>query len=107
MEIGKGYRENGAAFLNGTISEIRLWNEARIDLGSEITGNEKGLVGWWRFSEAEGTIAADSKSNNHATLKAGCSWVKTPDPNGSKLMLYCEGVPVPTEAIANTSTSTK
>lgn len=107
LEIGKAYNLDGSdAFFNGIISEARIWNEARTELGGILTGNEKGLVAWWRFSEAEGTVVADSKGNNHATLKAGYSWVKTPDPNGSKLVLYAEGVPVPTESIANTAAST-
>ena len=37
---------------------------------------EKGLVGWWKFDEGEGTIAKDSSGNgNDGTIK-GPIWVK-------------------------------
>jgi hypothetical protein len=110
---------NGTAtvfgFLNGTISEIRLWNvardakefklpnpkptderEARTNnkdaqlIGKDITGNEKGLVAWWRFSEGSGNRAFDSKGQNHATIN-GATWVKSPNPEGAPLKLYING----------------
>lgn len=103
--------------LTGTISEIRLWNgardakefklpnpkpagfderEARTDnkdtqfIGKDITGGEKGLVAWWRFSEGSGKRAFDSKGQNHATIN-GATWVKSPNPEGSALKLYING----------------
>jgi Concanavalin A-like lectin/glucanases superfamily len=106
LEIGKGYSTNGNVnFFDGTISEVRLWNAVRSveTIGDMITGSEKGLLSWWRFGEAEGSIAYDSKSGNHATLKGSNLWVKTPDPNGSKLTLYSEGLPIATQPIVNTS----
>lgn len=44
----------------GIISEVRLWNIARTqheiqaDMYRSLSGNEEGLVGYWRFEEGEG-----------------------------------------------------
>ncbi|HKQ48848.1 MAG TPA: LamG domain-containing protein [Phycisphaerae bacterium] len=59
----------------GQIDEARLWNVARS--GAEINtwmnhslrGNETGLAGYWRFTEASGQSALDSTAfGNHGTL---------------------------------------
>ncbi|MGI0494679.1 LamG-like jellyroll fold domain-containing protein [Alkalinema pantanalense CENA528] len=105
--IGRAVSFDGTlAFFNGTISEVRLWNVPRSDLGNSITGTEKGMVAWWTFAEAEGTIVQDAKGNHPARLKGGCTWTKTPDPNGSTLLLYREGMPIATELISNTTVIT-
>ena len=86
--------------LNGVIAEIRVWNTTReqADIGKNLTGNEKGLVSWWRFQEGSGNKAFDSKSRNHATIN-GAQWVKSPDPQGSSLKLYVNGQLKETDAI--------
>ncbi len=62
-------------FFSGSIDELRVWNVARS--GTEIlqtmslrlTGNEAGLVGYWRFDEGTGPAARDATSGgNQATL---------------------------------------
>ncbi|MBE9159639.1 hypothetical protein IQ265_22795 [Nodosilinea sp. LEGE 06152] len=87
--------ENGQAIapLDGTLAEIRLWNLA-LEAGSlkpTIQGGEKGLLSWWQFEEAEGTLAFDSKGGSHARFKGGVQWVKDPNPSGSQLVLYRNG----------------
>ena len=61
--------------LDGIIDEIRLWNVARTE--SEIahnwdrrlTGNQRGLVGLWRFNEGVGDVTLDESGNgNHGRL---------------------------------------
>jgi|GEM_PF-2420409 len=48
-------------YLNGRIDEVRLWNVARSEAdisaykGTELTGTEAGLVGYWRFNVVEDT----------------------------------------------------
>jgi hypothetical protein len=83
----------------GDIAEVRVWNAARPerDLFTRITGNEKGLVSWWQFEENEGNLAYDSKSNNHGT-RIGATWIKSPDPNSSELLIYCNGEKQRTES---------
>jgi hypothetical protein len=100
LEIGKS-RQIGQfiAPFRGTISEARIWNIAcdPNTLARDIRGTEKGLVSWWRFEENDGNTAFDSKSRNHATINGAVKWVKDPNPEGPKLILYRNGAPVTTE----------
>lgn len=98
LEIGKTYQGSQPSYLQGVISEIRLWNTvvALANLGTKINGQEKGLVAWWRLEENQGNIASDSKGESHAVIIAA-QWVKNPDPQGSSLTLYQNGIPVPME----------
>ncbi len=59
----------------GEIDEIRIWNrvlsqnEIRKNMCRRLTGNEPGLIGYWRFDECAGNFAYDSTPNsNHGTL---------------------------------------
>ncbi|MDB9313693.1 hypothetical protein PN462_11330 [Spirulina sp. CS-785/01] len=102
LEIGKTYNASQPNYFKGAMSEIRLWNNA-VDpenLGNNINGNEEGLIAWWRCEENEGNIAYDSKSDNHAIIIAA-QWIKNPDPQGSSLTLYQNGIPVPTEVMSS------
>ena len=98
LEIGKTYQGSQPNYLQGAIGEIRLWNTVvdLANLGTKINGQEKGLVAWWRLEENQGNIASDSKGESHAVIVAA-QWVKNPDPQGSSLTLYQNGIPVPME----------
>ncbi|HEY5912683.1 MAG TPA: LamG-like jellyroll fold domain-containing protein, partial [Verrucomicrobiae bacterium] len=56
----------GGERFNGLIDEVRIWNRARtqaeIDQGrfQRLTGDEAGLLGYWRFDEGSGATAIDS-----------------------------------------------
>jgi hypothetical protein len=59
----------------GALDEIRLWSSARAsgDIAAEyssvLSGDETGLVGFWRLDEGSGSTAHDfSGSGNHGTL---------------------------------------
>lgn len=92
---------NVARFLQGQIHQVRLWNVGRrtweLDEARDrsLTGNEDGLIGYWRFDEGEGTLAFDSKGENHAQLRGGDrqelieKWL--PSPTGSRWTLYVNG----------------
>ena len=86
------------------IAEVRIWNKTRLEpeIGKNLTGNEKGLVSWWRFREGKGDKAFDSKSQNHAAIH-GALWVKSPDPQGSNLKLYLNGQQQETDVIQDTA----
>ncbi len=55
----------GAA-ANGLIDDVRIWNIGRTDaqivssMNGELTGLEPGLVGYWRFNDSWGQVAANS-----------------------------------------------
>ncbi|MEB3122788.1 MAG: LamG-like jellyroll fold domain-containing protein [Snowella sp.] len=99
LEIGRTYQGSQPNYFQGFISEVRLWNTVvdLANLGMKINGQEKGLIAWWRLEENEGNIASDSKGESHAVIIAA-QWVKNPDPQGSSLTLYQNGLPVPTES---------
>lgn len=87
--------------LHGTLAEIRLWT-VPLEAGSlkpTLQGGEKGLLAWWRFEEAEGAIAFDSKGGSHARFKGAVQWVKDPNPSGSQLVLYRNGQPLSSELV--------
>lgn len=94
LELGKAYRDGGApSFFKGILGEVRLWSVARSpgDLGKAVKGSERGLSAWWCFEENAGNTAFDSKGSNHAN-RSGARWVKNPDPEGSSLVIYVNGV---------------
>jgi len=77
LTIGAWTDTNPVSFcFPGIIDEVRVWNIARTkeDIQSSmhrvLTGNEPGLVGYWRFDEEPGAqTAVDlSPSGNHGTL---------------------------------------
>jgi len=104
LEIGKV----GNSYFKGSIAEVRLWNRAlpQGEINQNVVGAEEGLLAWWRLEENEGNIAYDSKSNNHAQIK-GAKWIKNPDPNGSSLVIYVNGISMATESTDAISWQTK
>ena len=66
--IGKS-SDAGTTFMNGTIDEVRVWNDARTtaeilaNLYTPLKGNEADLVGYWNFDEGSGTTATDRSTN--------------------------------------------
>jgi hypothetical protein len=81
---------------NGLVDELRIWNVMRTDAevmsayNEALVGNEPGLVGYWKFDEAPGSVtAADSVTTpghvgHTGTLMAatagGVPTFVTPDP---------------------------
>jgi len=90
-------RRAGAAdvTLRGVVLEVRLWNTSRdvTQLAAPITGDEVGLVGWWRTDRREGNLVTDGKAGNDAVLRGPATWVHSPDPAASRLMVYRDGQP--------------
>src|SRR3546814_21125628 len=72
-----GAAPQGSYRLDGEIDDARIWNAARTpaqiaeSASVPLTGNETGLVGYWRFDEATGrTAAASSPGGAEATSGA-------------------------------------
>ena len=75
-----GYSANGR-LLNGAISEARVWSRA-LSQGEINNGRcgvdpaSPGLVGYWKFNEAEGRTVRDISGNNrHAVATRDIQWV--------------------------------
>ncbi len=81
LAIAKSYDSATANPFKGSIDEVRIWNTARDSAqirkvkDSCLSGNEKGLIGYWQFNENKDTVANDkSKYNNTGILKNGAAW---------------------------------
>ena len=69
-------------YWRGRLDDIRVWNVVRTpaqisaNYQSELTGVQPGLVGYWRFNEGAGSVAADAggSSAQNATLLGTASW---------------------------------
>jgi len=66
-------RNSGTAreMLKGVIDEVRIWDAARSaeairrDMRNRLTGNEAGLVAYWRFEEGEAESVHDGTPNEN------------------------------------------
>ena len=72
-ELGEYKDDNEDYFFDGLLDEIRIWNISRTQadiqsaMGTTLTGNEQGLVGYWNFDD--GTANDLSSNGNHGTLQ--------------------------------------
>jgi hypothetical protein len=62
---------------DGKIDEVRIWNVARTQtqiqgyMNQSLSGNEPGLIGYWRFDEGTGTTVIDaSGQGNNGTISS-------------------------------------
>lgn len=69
FNIGRDIIDN--SFFNGGISNVRIWNYARLDADIAakkdvtLTGNEPGLIAHWAMNEGVGSTVYDSSCNNN------------------------------------------
>jgi len=103
------------SFFTGWIDEVRFWNTARTqsqiqdNMNISLTGEESGLVGYWRFDEGSGQTAGTSTSANvSGTLGASSSpgdddpsWVISDAP-----IVYVPPTITPTSSVTPTITPT-
>ena len=74
----------------GVIDEVRIWNRALsqaevvVNMTNTLSGSESGLIGYWRFNDGSGTIAADGSTQaRHGTLANGPVWTGLGPTNSS------------------------
>ena len=73
-------------YMKVTIDEVRIWDDVRTqteiqnNMYNELTGNEQGLVGYWKLNENGGVTAFDSKGNNDGTLVGLPDWIVCDSP---------------------------
>jgi hypothetical protein len=64
------------ASFHGVLDEVRLWDVVRseadiqADMHRSLSGNEAGLVGYWRLDEGEGQVAFDA-TDGHSDGRLG------------------------------------
>ena len=71
----------------GLIDDVYIWDIARTEseiqatMNHSLTGNETGLVGYWKFDEASGNTAGDSTPNdNDGTLQGDAAFAASDAP---------------------------
>ncbi|MCP4545969.1 MAG: LamG domain-containing protein [bacterium] len=71
----------------GIIDDVRIWSVCRTQeeiasgMYAEISGDEVGLRGYWKFNESSGVIAGDSSLfGNHGTLAGDASFIPSTSP---------------------------
>jgi hypothetical protein len=67
-----GKMEPQGKYFSGCLDEVRIWDHARTQeeiqktMRTELTGDEEGLAGYWKFNEAgDSTVAVDSSPNHN------------------------------------------
>ena len=69
INIGRNPSAGGVSYFNGDIADIRIWNKElnSSELNQSLTGNEQGLIAWWKLDETGGNTGKDSLSQ-HALI---------------------------------------
>lgn len=93
----------------GQIDEVRVWNKIRSgsdilnNMRKTLSGNETGIVGYWRFNEGSGSVTYDRTQNgNNGTLLNGAYFTSANIPSTTlgtialKLLNHLQYVPTPT-----------
>jgi hypothetical protein len=80
-EAGSGAAPFGY-YYNGSVDEVRIWNIARPQdsiaaaKSRDLSGNEPGLIGYWRLNEGSGTTAVDaSPYHQNGTIVNSPTWI--------------------------------
>ncbi|HDR4861009.1 LamG domain-containing protein [Bacillus cereus] len=63
-------------FVDGTLANIRLWEKVADTVGTELSGNEEGLLLYYDFAEGEGTAVIDKSSNRRNGQAQNAIYVK-------------------------------
>ncbi|MFA6456956.1 MAG: LamG domain-containing protein, partial [Bacteroidota bacterium] len=81
LYIGKYHDDTEVYPYSGYIDEVRLWKIARTQSqlrqydSTELTGNEYGLIGYWKLDEGSGTITQDGTANDMDGTLSSVGWV--------------------------------
>lgn len=74
-----GTSHGQAAYYNGTVDNLRIWNVERSqqqindNIGEILTGNETGLVAYYPMNEGQGSTLVDHAGGNDGVIN-GASW---------------------------------
>ena len=85
VAFGREGNYSGGTF-TGMIDEIRIWNVVRSgpqiarSMTKRLLGSETGLVGYWRFDEGSGQVAADGTGHELTGRLGETAQVDTWDP---------------------------
>lgn len=63
-------------FVDGTLADIRLWEKVADTVGTELSGNEEGLLLYYDFAEDEGAEVIDKSFNKRDGQAKNASYVE-------------------------------
>ena len=94
-----GNRTVASYYFKGKIDEVRIWNtirsqdEIKTNMYKELTGDETGLVAYYKMSNGTGTTLTDNQTSgtNTGTLTNGPVWVASGCFTGSRNTLTFDG----------------
>lgn len=78
--LNLGRSSAGAAYFQGFLSDVRLWNVALAastiaeTYTTHLPGQGNGLVSYWRFAELTGKVAYDQNNLNNAIVTSNELW---------------------------------
>ncbi len=81
-ELYIGNDESTGMTFEGNIDEVRLWTMVRTpeqiqaSMNSYISGNEDGLVGYWRMDEGNGETIEDRSGNGNEGIVSAAEWIQ-------------------------------
>jgi hypothetical protein len=87
LPVTLGHDSYFNSYLKGYIMDVRLWNvmrtAAEIQNGrnSQLTGNETGLVGYWKLNDGSGQSINDYSPTNNDGVLGTTANVETTDPS--------------------------
>jgi hypothetical protein len=87
FRVGYLYDDHSREQFQGQIDEVRVWNVARTGaeiqstMDTPLTGNEPGLVGYWKFDEGSGQTAYDSTVNGNNGQLGSTPGIDPDDPS--------------------------
>lgn len=79
LKIGKWQETNCLG--KGAVSDFRIWDRVRTEaeikanMHQRQTGNESGLLGYWKLDEGTGAECADSSNLGNPATIHGATWV--------------------------------
>ena len=80
INLNLGRNSAGAAYFQGFVSDVRVWNVALAastiadTYTTHLPGEGNGLVSYWRFAELTGKVAYDQNNLNNAIVTSNELW---------------------------------
>ena len=76
------YDEGQYRYFDGLIDEVRFWNVTKSEKqikaykNIDLTGQEAGLIGYWKFDESTGIVSSDLTTTNNSANIINASFVQ-------------------------------
>ncbi|MFN6537982.1 MAG: LamG-like jellyroll fold domain-containing protein [Nostoc sp. EkiNYC01] len=93
ISIGREVSSSTNAYtFKGNIDEVRIWNQARsqseiqANINRQLSGQEAGLAGYWKFNEGASTTVYDLTNNKNNGSINGATWTTGAPFNSTEIL---------------------